>query len=193
VARGEVAVLDGLVAHKGGTTAVVPVIAATAANAPADLFSAVNDVFGTWEVIGPDDAQLDAARAALHLDFGAPVPLRVAVQFPDAADGRQLFGEKVVWLGESRGNPTIGTVTVGGQPPGTDIAVPEDVDVPLAIDADPKSSVSWLTSCGTMHDDNEHAAFVHVLPKDRHQGELAVVVRDPNGGVAWQVWPIHSP
>jgi hypothetical protein len=41
-----------------------------------------------------------------------------------------------------------------------------------------------------MHDDDEHAAFLHVLPKDPLEGELAVVVRDIAGGVVWQVWPI---
>ena len=58
------------------------------------------------------------------------------------------------------------------------------------VDIDVDWKVSWLTSCGTMHDEDEHHAFVHVLPKDRKDGELAVVVRDPSGGVVWQVWPI---
>ena len=189
VSPGEVAILDGLVAHKGGPTDVERPLLATASHAPGDLFLAVTDNLGTWEVVGPDATALAAARVTLGLDPGALVPLVVLMAFPDS-NGNHLVADKTVWLGDSLPNPTLGAITIGGVAPGAAIAVPPDVDVPLAIDVDPTWAVSWLTSCGTLHDDNEHAAFVHVLPKDRQQGELGVVARDPVGGVDWQVWPI---
>lgn len=189
VGPGEMSVFDALVAHKGEPTDVELPSAATAVKPPGDLFTAVTDNNGSWGVVGPDPAALDLARTQLGLDPGAPVPLRVVMAFPQATGG-PLIAEKIVWLGDSAANPALGAVTVAGQPPGTSIAVPADTDVPLAIDVDPTWSVSWLTSCGTMHDDGEHSAFVHVLPADRQRGELAVVERDTAGGVAWQVWPI---
>jgi hypothetical protein len=33
---------------------------------------------------------------------------------------------------------------------------------------------------------------VRVTADDKHEGELVVVVRDTEGGVAWQVWPMRA-
>jgi hypothetical protein len=52
--------------------------------------------------------------------------------------------------------------------------------------------VNWLTSCGEMHDFDLHSAYLTVGPDDPQEGELAVILRDERGGVAWRVWPIRS-
>ena len=187
IPAGASATFDALIAHRGAPTDVETPLAA-AVYAPRDLSSAVA---GTT-VTAPDAATLDNERAALGLDPGAPVPLDVLVQFADS-NGIQLVAKKTVYLGDSADNAaSAGNVTVDGAPPDASIVIPIDVDVPLGIDADPSAAVMWLTSCGTMHDDDEHAAFIHVLPADPKQGELVVVVRDTQGGVAWQVWPISA-
>jgi hypothetical protein len=67
------------------------------------------------------------------------------------------------------------------------------MDVHMSVTADDSvDKVNWLTSCGTMHDFDLHAAYLHVLPADPQEGELALVLRDAKGGVTWQTWPIHA-
>jgi hypothetical protein len=190
VTAGKVAMLDALVAHAGAPTSVEAAKAATAAFAPARLFTAVNYVFGTWEVIGPDETQLAAARTELGLPTNAPVPLDVTLVFP-GSHGTRLDALKTVWLGDAATNPSIAAVTVAGQPAGASLVVPREVDVALAIDAG-SYDVSWLTSCGTLQDANDHNAVLHIEAAAPSSGELVVVVRDDLGGVAWQVWPITA-
>jgi hypothetical protein len=43
-----------------------------------------------------------------------------------------------------------------------------------------------------MHDYDLHSAYLTVDPEDPQDGELALVVRKPNGGVAWRIWPIRA-
>ena len=186
VAPGETSLIDGLVAHKGSPTIVEEPLGAVAAFAPEMLQSAVA---ADGEVTAPDLATLAAARGQMNLAADATVPLDVAAQFSD-----QLLAKKTVWLGDSRDNPAdVGTVTVNGSAPGDTIEIPRDADVPMVVDpGDPDATVMWLTSCGTLHDDNERSAFVHVQPHDRADGQLVLVVRDAMGGVAWRVWPMHA-
>lgn len=192
---GKIAMIDALIAHKGAPTDLEAPIEATAApaNPPADLFTAVHFDLTHWEIDGTlvTEAQLADARTALKLDPAAPVPLDVTVQFPDS-NGLHLFANKLVYLGDARDNPAMPPVMIAGAPPGSDITVPIDMDVQMSVAVDPMWKVSWFSSCGTMHDEDEPAAFLHVLPADPKTGELAVVVRDPFGGVVWQVWPIHA-
>jgi hypothetical protein len=194
---GEISMLDGLIAHETGATDVEQVIAATASGAPADLAAVIHFDVDHWEVDGSlaTEAQLAEARTVLGLPADAPVPLEVLMQFPDRADGQHLIARKTVYLGDRRDNPAVPPITVAGVAPadGATLELPVDKDVPLAAEADATWDVAWLTSCGTMHDFDEHAAFVHVESDDRKQGELAVVVRDDAGGVVWRVWPCAAP
>jgi hypothetical protein len=192
IASGQVATFDALIAHAGAPTDIELPIAANAAFAPAGLFTAVHSDRGTWSVVAPGAAELDAARAELGLDPGAPVPLDVTVQFATTAAGIELIARKTVWLGDAAANPALPEVLVAGAPPGSQLVVPADHDVSLELGIDATWTASWLTSCGTMHDVDEPLAFVHVLPDDPQTGELAVVARDPVGGVVWQVWPIRA-
>ncbi len=73
-----------------------------------------------------------------------------------------------------------------------EITVGTLVDVPLSVAADVEDDVNWLTSCGTMHDFDLPQAYLRVELEDPTEGELAVVRRTKQGGVAWRVWPIRA-
>ena len=193
VVAGEIAALDALVSHKGAPTDVEQPLGAIAAPGTPDALGGLVQLdAGMWDVHGTDDATLVGVRAIYGLPDGAPVPLDVVMQFP-ASNGIMLDAKKTVWLGDSQANPSdVGNVTLAGVPLTPPLVVPIGVDIPLATDTDPANGVQWLSSCGTLHDSDEHAAVLHVQPKDPLQGELALVVRDPLGGVAWQVWPISA-
>jgi hypothetical protein len=101
--------------------------------------------------------------------------------------------KKTVWLGEPSLNPVVPAVTIVGAPVGDEIVATIGRDVYLAIDAHaPELRVNWLTSVGTLFQDDEATAYVRVAPDDNRDGELVVVVRDAEGGVAWQVWPMRA-
>lgn len=152
---------------------------------------------GAWRLIAPDAAQLASARPALGLPDGAPVPVDVMLTFArssDRASPDPVRVKKTVWLGEPADNPSVPPVTVDGAPapgPDAEIVVPVGRDVYLSVDA-PGMRVNWLTSVGTLFQDDVATAFVRVAPEDRRDGQLVVVVRDDEGGVAWQVWSMHA-
>ena len=175
-----------------GVAVEPPTLAAAAPGTPPGLRGAVvPDGSGSWTVVAPDQRTLDAVRGELGIDAAAPVPLELQVEL--AVGGATLVATKTTWLGDDHDNPAVGTVTIDGASPAMPIVVPFDQDVVLAIDADPSIAVNWMTSCGSLNnDDNEHSAILHVHPGDATAGQLAVVVRDTLGGVAWQSWPIQS-
>jgi hypothetical protein len=182
IPSGATSTLDVLTATKGGTTGQGAPDAVLVVS-PMSLADALSGN----TVTAPSETRLAAARTELGLAAGAPVPLQLGI----AANG--LASTKTVWLGDSADNPVLTNVVVGAAPPGASITVPPDTDVHMSVDADDTMMlVSWLTSCGTMHDFDLHAAYIHVLPDDPQSGELALVVRDLRGGVVWQVWPIAA-
>ncbi|HEU4730899.1 MAG TPA: hypothetical protein VFT22_23550 [Kofleriaceae bacterium] len=85
-------------------------------------------------------------------------------------------------------------IEIGHAPAGAgDLAVAAQQDIALSIPVpDARHEVTWLTSCGTMHDFDLPTARLRVEPDDPATGQLALVVRDGGGGVAWRVWPIHA-
>jgi hypothetical protein len=183
--------IDALVAHAGGPLGVEAPLGAQASPGTLPALAAAVQPDGSINV--PDEATLAAARQALGLAADAPVPLEVGAAFANASDeAKPLLAIKAVWMGVAADNPTMPAIRVAGAEPAESLVIPYDADVPMSVDADPMWSVYWLTSCGTMHDDNEHKAFVHVQPSDPAEGELAVVVRDLTGGVVWRSWPIKS-
>ncbi|HET9623004.1 MAG TPA: hypothetical protein VFP84_16645, partial [Kofleriaceae bacterium] len=134
------------------------------------------------------DGWIVSAPAALA---AAPTPLVIEAAYGD------LRATKTVWLGgASSDNPALPAITIAGAaapPAGTEIVIAPLVDVPLATPlSDRDFDVNWLTSCGTMHDFDLPAGFVHVEPDDPHAGELALVVRDASGGVTWRIWPLRA-
>ncbi len=140
-------------------------------------------------VTAPSEDRLAAARTELGLAATDPVPLQLGI-----ASGT-LTAVKTVYLGDSADNPALVNVTFDGMQPadGDALTVPPDTDVHMSVDAsDTTMIVNWLSSCGTMHDFDLHAAYIHVEPDDPQSGELVLTVRDLVGGVSWEIWPISA-
>jgi hypothetical protein len=175
---GAVGQIDVLVAHASGPTTVEPPRAASAVDAPGGLFTAVHFNIDHWQIDGLDQAALDPARAELGLPADAPVPIEVTVSVAGP-----LYATKRVWLGDASDNPAAPMFTHGPD-------LQAGREYPLVYDVPPLWSVRWLTSCGSLRDDETtHATQVIEGPCD---GELVLVVRDPVGGVAWLVLPVHA-
>jgi hypothetical protein len=176
--------IDLLVGHKGAPTTEQPPDLVRVVS-PMSLAGAAG---GGATITAPDEQALAVARTELGLPPGAPVPLQIGV----SSGG--LLATKIVWLGDSADNPVLsGLLINGAPPPAADISVGVKVDVPLFVEADDaKDIVTWLTSCGTMHDFDLHSAYLRVEPDDPQTGELAVVLRDDKGGVVWQRWQIAA-
>lgn len=177
LAPGEHALVDALMAHADGPTTIEIPSAMTAGHSP--LFQAVNFIFDHWEVIGPDAAALDAARAELGLVAGTPIPLDVAVIFGPLS-GEHVTTHKVIWLGESAANPDLPSIEIDP------IALGRDLSLSAAA-----TDVRWFTSCGTLRASDEPTATLRI--DESCTGELAVVVRDGLGGTVWQTRPIQTP
>lgn len=197
IASGERSTIDALLAAKDGPTRVAPPQAATVLS-PMSLSDALAFDGAHWVVTAPSADRLAAARSELKLAADAPVPLEVGVSYA----GQTLVATKEVALGRHADNPALIDVLIDGKPapdaaasaaPDTAITVAKLVPVPLSIDADDTVyDVTWLTSCGTMHDFDLPSAHLQVEADDPDAGELAVVLRDGTGGVSWQVWSIRA-
>lgn len=191
VAAGESATLDALLGHKGAPTRVAPPELATVVS-PASLADVLRLDGANWVVTAPGEQRLAQVRAELMLAPDAPVKLTVGVSYQAQA----LFATKVIELGRAATNPSLVSMNmkIDGAPAGSaEIVVQPLVAVPLSIDADDAHyDVTWLTSCGTMHDFDLPNAYLKVEAEDPTSGELAVVLRDGGAGVAWNVWPIRA-
>jgi len=98
-----------------------------------------------------------------------------------------------VTLGDAGENPVLANLMVDGKAPVDPISVAPVTDIRLQVDADDTTEdVNWLTSCGTMHDFDLAKAYLRVETEDPQTGTIGVVVRDTQGGVAWQFWPISA-
>jgi hypothetical protein len=185
IPAGATSQLDMLVATKGAGTSTPPPDGVIVVS-PMSLAGALA---GTT-VTAPSEDQLAAARTELGLMPGVPVPLQLGIAYGS------LVATKTVFLGDAADNPMLTNVTIGGAPApaaGQMITVPPDTDVHMSVDADDTVMlVDWLTSCGTMHDFDLHASYIHVLPADPQSGELVLELRDTAGGVTWSVWPIAA-
>jgi hypothetical protein len=189
IAPGQRSTIDALLGTKGAKTSVAaPELAMVVS--PASLASALTFTGGAWTVTAPSEDRLAAARTELKLAADAPVPLEIGVAYAN----QTLVATKAIKLGVAANNPALVDLMINGQPASdAEIVVGKLVPVPLSIAADDALfDVTWLTSCGTMHDFDLPAAHLQVEAKDPDAGELAVVLRDAQGGVPWQVWPIHA-
>jgi hypothetical protein len=189
IASGRTSTIDALLGKKGDKVRVAAPELATVVS-PTSLSDTLALDGGNWVVTAPGEDRLVAARAELGLAPGAPVPLQVGVSYA----GQTLLATKTVLLGAAADNPALSNVMINGQPAGTsEIVVGTLIKVPLSVDADDADfDVTWLTSCGTMHDFDLPTAYLEVEADDPPAGELALVVRDTGAGVAWTVWPIHA-
>ena len=188
IAPGETSTLDGALGTKGAQVSFAGPEAATVVS-PASLAGALSFQNGAWTVTAPSEDKLAAARTELKLAAGAPVPLTIGISY----DHQTLVGTKAVLLGTHADNPTLNNVMLDGQPaPASDsqVVIHKIGHTPLSVDADDVLfDVTWLTSCGTMHDFDLPTAYVKIEGDDPLTGQLGVVLRDSHGGVAWQFWP----
>lgn len=205
VGPGESALIDALVAHADRPVTIdEPVEAAAVTSAPA-LEGAIYTDGGRWYVYGPAEDTLARARAQLGLAGGEPVPLDIYAAF-GRDSGDPMIAKKRVWLGTSRANPAVPLAAMDGsvmpevatEGPraglAPEIVVPDATDVYFSTPAPAGWRVNWLSSCGRLFQDDVATSFLRVEAGDcpRGVGELAVVLRAPDGGVAWRVWPIRS-
>lgn len=189
IAAGEHARIDGLVARKAAPVVEQSPDRLTVASPPSLAGAAASGPSG-WAVTAPGEDQLAAARIELGLAAGALIPLQLRVGFAGGA----LIATKTVWLGGDAENPAMTDVTIDRNTAGaSEIVVDPGVDVPLSIAVDDATyDVTWLSSCGTMHDFDLPSAYLRVEADDPTSGQLALVVRDATGGVNWLIWRIHT-
>lgn len=195
IRSGDMTNLDALVAHEGRGVSVENPLDAQVGSAR--FASYLTFEHGAWKLTAPDAQLLASARPALGLPEDAPVPVDVMLTFSrstDRAAPDPVRVKKTVWIGEPAPNPVVPAVTIDGAPAGAEVIVPVGRDVYLMVDTGgaPNVRVNWLTSVGTLFQDDVATAFVRVAPEDSRDGELVVVVRDSTGGVAWQVWPMRA-
>lgn len=176
---GGVATLEILHAHAGGPTTVEKAEQMSAVDS--SLFLAVHYNIDHWEIDGPDETQLAAARSELGLAADAPVPLDVELTVSGP-----LYATKRVLLGIAADNPALPAVSIDGTAPATTIDVGRDRNAALLIEA---TTAHWFTSCGELRGDREPSATL--VTSAACDGELAVVVHEGEAGVAWAVWPLH--
>lgn len=190
IASGERSVLDALIATEGAPTHVATPDVATVVS-PTSLSDVLAPGPDGWAVTAPDEARLAAARTELGLEAGAPVPVQVGVSYA----GNTLFALKTIYLGDQVPNPTLeGLLIDGAEPPADTVQMARDVEVRLSVAADASlMKANWLTSCGTMHDFDLPDAYLVIEDEDPTEGELAIVLRDRSGGVAWRVWTLTAP
>jgi hypothetical protein len=189
---GERAELDALIARAGQLVSIEAPANAAAIEAPPELQSVLRVEAGRWFVEAPDEAVLNQQRARMGFAEGAAVPVSIYGMWPDGA-GEPMYARKSVWLGGSAANPVMPSVTIDDAPmPATDVIVPMERDVYLSVDVPADWRVSWLTSCGQLFQDDVATSFLHVTDGDPTEGQLAVVIRDPDGGVTWRAWPIRA-
>lgn len=189
IAAGETAVVDALLGRAGAPPVNVEPDT-TEVISPIRLAAALQRSGSRWTIATPPNDELAAARDELGLAPDAPVPVRLRV----TVGPQGLVAYKIVWLGEHADNPVIGAVAIDGveRSAATSLTVRRGVDVRLAVDLDDTFNVNWLTSCGTMYDFDLPKAYLRVEAGDPSSGALGIVVRDANGGVAWQLWSIAA-
>jgi hypothetical protein len=190
---GQRARLDALLAHADTAPSVGSPIG-VAVGVPEDdpLFGIVsNALLEGWFVTAPDEATLAAVRARDGLPADAPVPVPIVMAFPGPGD-EHLYATKTVYLGASGDNPSPPAMAIDGQPAADQVSVPMEQDIYVSVNVESGTRVNWLTSCGSLFQDDVATAFLRVLDGDETEGHLAVVIRDARGGVAWRVWPIRA-
>ena len=191
VMPGERSKIDALLAHVDKLTTVeAPVAAISQAPEGDPLANLVAYADGGWYLTAPSEDVLATVRARDGLAADEPVPVTVAMAFQQGET--VLYAKKLVYVGARAENPAVPIMAIDGQPASDQIVVPMERDIYVSLPVDNTTRVNWLTSCGSLFQDDVATAFLRVLPDDDHEGELAVVVRDALGGVAWRVWPITA-
>jgi hypothetical protein len=190
---GERAKLDALLAHADAAPTVAgPVGMAAGVEAGDPLAGIVSQSFlEGWYVNAPSAEVLDQVRARDGIPAGDPVPVPIVMAFA-GPDDELLYATKTIYLGAPGENPTAPSMVIDGQLASDQITVPMQRDVYVSVNVQAGARVNWLTSCGSLFQDDVATAFLRVASDDNQAGQLAVVIRDPRGGVAWRVWPVTA-
>ncbi len=191
VRDGESTTLDALVARAGQSPVVIDPMGAELMNeAPNGLTRTLTQTIdGRWNL---DITQLN------RLGSSEPVPVDVMLTFQNQSPRRTSLEpfkvKKTVWVGEPAQNPIAPPILVGGVEIAADgeIVVPLDRDIYIEVADASGLRVNWLTNVGTLFQDDNPRAYVHVTSDDARSGELVVVVRDDAGGVDWRVLPLRA-
>jgi hypothetical protein len=189
---GERAKLDALLAHADRPPTIgAPVGAAAGVEEGHPLAGIVSQsLLEGWYVTAPSAEVLDQVRARDGIPAGEPIPVPIVMAF--SGDAEPLYATKTVYLGAPGENPTAPAMVIDGQLASDQITVPMQRDVYVSVNVEPGARVNWLTSCGSLFQDDVATAFLRVASDDEQAGQLAVVIRDPRGGVAWRVWPVTA-
>ena len=190
IAAGETSQVDGLLGRVGDVPFEVDPDTVTV-ESPTSLMSTLSQTSdGHWQVTTASDDQLAAARTELMIAATDPVPVSLRMVFAY----QSLVAHKLVYMGDHADNPSLGAVMIDGVDATTEstITVAPVTDIPLQVDFPETDDINWLTSCGSMHDFDLAKAYLRVETEDPQTGTIGVVVRDTQGGVAWQFWPISA-
>lgn len=199
IRSGEGTDLHALVAHVDGPVTVENPMTAEVSGQSAAMARSLVQEDGVWRLRAPDAETLASVRPLLGLPEDAPIPVDVILTFPNVspvatnrAAGPPFRVKKTVWLGEPSQNPELPPIMIGDVPAGDEVVVPVGEDTYISVDVAEGIRVNWLTNVGSLFQDDVARAFVRVLPEDRKTGELVVVIRDNEGGVAWRVFPMRA-
>lgn len=185
--------LDALLAHEDAAPTVnAPVAAAAGVEEGDPLYGIVSQsLLEGWFVNAPSAEVLDQIRARDGIAAGEPVPVPIVMAFAGPGD-ELLYATKTVYLGATGENPIAPSMVIDGQLASDQITVPMQRDVYVSVNVESAARVNWLTSCGSLFQDDVATAFLRVASDDEQAGQLAVVIREPRGGVAWRVWPVTA-
>ncbi|MGE5185228.1 MAG: hypothetical protein ACM31C_24330 [Acidobacteriota bacterium] len=155
-----------------GTAVRIDVLAGDDAG---DVFEAVPDAV--------DAGPLAAERRADGWYVTSPAPLAPAITVTLRIDGQPWAATKQLVFAELAANPSLAEM-----PPVQAIRGTKPQLAASAAGADPLS-YAWYTSLGTLEHYRQPAAILDA--EAAGDGIVCVVVRDAQGGVAWQTIPAH--
>ena len=190
IAAGETSQVNGLIGRKDDAPFEVDPISVTVESPTSLMSTLAQTADGHWQVTTASDDQLADARNELMVAATDPVPVSLRMEFAY----QSLIAHKLVYMGDHADNPSLGAVMIDGVDATTEtsIMVAPVTDIPLQVDFPETDDINWLTSCGSMHDFDLAKAYLRVETADPQTGTIGVVVRDTQGGVAWQFWPISA-
>lgn len=181
---GDTATVDALVSDDRGVPRVLIPSGVQIVGAGADALTVAGDG-GVWTVTAGSQAAIDALRASEGVAADAPAIVTLATAYVDA--GVALVATKQVRLGVAGVNPPSPSIAIDGVVGATaPVAVGKDVALTLTgLDGVADLAYDWLTSTGELTRSETPAATLVIATDDPRTGQLAAVVRDDAGGVAW--------
>lgn len=184
----ESAPVDVLVGRDDGTTRVMAPDSVEVMGAPSG--SPVSSMVGHgpdgWAVACPDAQVLAELRGEMGLAEDDPIPIGLALEVE--VEGELLTATKVVYLGSQGQNPRlIGISAAGAAEEEGVLVIAAGDEIAIAAEGaegDSDLSYAWFTSVGDIDLYLSEAATLTATDQPA-DGQLVLVVRDQQGGVAW--------